>query len=321
MAGRRLTWLVLLTAACILYIFYEAFLSWYLLLAVLLCPVLSLVISLPGMLRAALTISVPEETTMGQTCILRVQSARGCLLPFGRLTFTAAATDLTGRYIMQPKDYTLSGYGGSSLNLHTPAVHCGGLQVEISRACVTDLLGLFSRKLRPDTSAVTLVLPVPVQPEILPSLPETGPSAERARGGPAEDYDLRPYRSGDAARSIHWKLSARTDGLIVREALVPADRHLELAIAFGGTQAQMDSTLSHLLWLSRMLLEREIPHSISWLDAEQALQQQEIAGMDALRQLLKTLLLSPAPENARYPSLQGAFLLDRASAVAGEETS
>lgn len=310
MAGHRLCYGLLLAAAVILYIFYEAFLSWYLLLLVLLCPIFSLLISLPAMVRAELSIQAPEETVMGQPCLLRIQSSRGTLLPFGRLTFTASVTDAAGQYIMQPKSYTLSGYGGASLNLHAPAAHCGILRVTVRRARVTDLLGLFSRRLRPVKPSMTLVLPVPVQPDILPAMPEAAPMTIRPGGGPAEDYALRTYRPGDAVRSIHWKLTARLEEPVVREALVPVSRHLDIAAAPGGSPSAVDRTLSHLLWLSSWLLEQEISHTVYWLDAEGRLQQESAADLDAQHHLLRMLLTAPFPEQIRYPEIQAAFRLD-----------
>jgi uncharacterized protein (DUF58 family) len=57
------------------------------------------------------------------------------------------------------------------------------------------------------------------------------------RGG--EYHGLREYRSDDDPRDIHWKSSARTGRLVLREYEQPADRRIIVVIpnmAFGGTE-------------------------------------------------------------------------------------
>ena len=65
---------------------------------------------------------------------------------------------------------------------------------------------------------------------------------------------------------IHWKLSAKTDNLIVREALIPDRGRLVLSFDLRGTREQLDSSLGRLIWTSRWLLEHEVPHEVMWID-------------------------------------------------------
>jgi uncharacterized protein (DUF58 family) len=46
---------------------------------------------------------------------------------------------------------------------------------------------------------------------------ESGTMTSNVRGGNDEFYGLREYRSGDNIRSIHWRSSARTNQLMIRE--------------------------------------------------------------------------------------------------------
>ena len=52
-----------------------------------------------------------------------------------------------------------------------------------------------------------------------PPLPDSGEGVQHSRVHPLGDepHQLRPYRSGDAPRTIAWKHSARRDSLVVRE--------------------------------------------------------------------------------------------------------
>lgn len=69
-------------------------------------------------------------------------------------------------------------------------------------------------------------------------------------------------------RDIHWKLSAKTDTLIVREALEPNRSQLLLTLDLRGSRAEIDQTLDILNWMSIWLLEHEAAHYVCWLQPE-----------------------------------------------------
>jgi len=57
----------------------------------------------------------------------------------------------------------------------------------------------------------------PVSPELLRQLGAAGDHAARRRGRGTDLYNLRAYRSGDDPRLIHWRSSAKSQTLVVRE--------------------------------------------------------------------------------------------------------
>ena len=64
---------------------------------------------------------------------------------------------------------------------------------------------------------------------------------------------------GDTLSSIHWKLSSKTDKLIVREALIPENSDIFLVLQ---NDAEVEAGLGILRWLSDELCRRELPHFI-----------------------------------------------------------
>ena len=121
-------------------------------------------------------------------------------------------------------------------------------------------------------------------------------------GGFSEIHDLREYRPGDSLHEIHWKLSAKTDKLIVREAEEPDLGLVVLSFDFSGTRTQLDSTLRQLLWLSGWLTEREVAHQIDWIEPDSLEPQtKSVKTPDDLRELLNTLLQTHLTGNT--PSL------------------
>ena len=93
---------------------------------------------------------------------------------------------------------------------------------------------LFRERVTPFDEVRTVIYPRPVQLELTLSrdaVGETGDSGlTRSRKGTdaTEMFDIRSSQPGDDIRSIHWKLSGKTDELIVRQA---SDRtHYDLVI-------------------------------------------------------------------------------------------
>lgn len=105
----------------------------------------------------------------------------------------------------------------------------GNYVLELDRIKIYDLTGLFYMKKRVYKTTSVLVLPEPASVEVRIS--------ERTRNfygdsdiyddfhaghDSSEIFDIREFREGDKIQRIHWKLSAKTDSLLVREDSQPS---------------------------------------------------------------------------------------------------
>jgi uncharacterized protein (DUF58 family) len=107
--------------------------------------------------------------------------------------------------------------------------------------------GLFLKAGRPKLDEVVLVYPAvgPVPWEIRSRLGEAGEAAARRRGRGPDLYDLRAYRPGDDPRLIHWRSSAKTRSLVVRE--LEDDTALDARLILTGTGARSRERLEQAL--------------------------------------------------------------------------
>ena len=103
--------------------------------------------------------------------------------------------------------------------------HAGPLTLDAGPVEVRDFLGIFRLRTGARSSAYVLVVPTgaPLRVEAgntsEPAAVMMAGAADAPRGGapvPPEYADMRPYQPGDNVRAIHWKLSARTDELMVQ---------------------------------------------------------------------------------------------------------
>ena len=247
MVKRWCLYLAVVLGCLVLIIFYQGWLASMLLLAVLGTPVLSLLVSLPAMLTARVvadlggTVQMGDEVTAKVTAVCRFPMPEyGCRIGVKRA--------LTGEsWVLKP---------GQKL----PTEHCGALVCSLKKCYIYDYLNLFRIKAHISEKATILVQPVPVkvaQPSHLERRIACG-FQPKAGGGFAEHHEMRLYRPGDGLNQVHWKLTAKTGKLMVREAMEPIKRQLVLGLEINGDGEQLDRKMGRLLWLGEYLLGRQL---------------------------------------------------------------
>lgn len=236
MAINRYLYAVALVLCGFCYLVWGQWLSWVLLLALLLFPWLSLGLSLPAIARFRAMPSSPGKLPAGSWGELSLLGS--CDLPVppfrGRLRVTNL---LTGEQIRYRPEAGI------------PTRHCGGCRVTVEKGRVCDYLGLFSFPIPACRDSFFWILPRPLPVDPLP---------EYLKSPESEPWDLRPYRPGDPLKRIHRKLSIKTDTLILR---CPSRHHrpVELSVFLAGTPDELDRTLGCIFWLGQKLLEQNIP--------------------------------------------------------------
>ena len=298
MFQRRLIYTMVLLGSLVFFWSYREWLSGLLLTAVLLTPIVSFLLSLPGLLSCKISLRCPTHVSVGSQASIGVDVR--CPLPAPlyrvRLRFTRSYTG--ERWKTVP---------GQAI----PTGHCGQLLLQTRRIWLYDYLGLVRLPVLKQQKTTILVRPIPIKPEKVPDLNRFWSSANRPKsgGGYAENHELRLYRPGDNLRQIHWKLSAKTGKLIIREPMEAIRNAALLTLELRGTGPQLDRKLGHLLWMSRYLLEKGITHRICCHtgDGLKLLPVSDESQLeDALDQLLRSTLLAAASQ-VGYPKALWRF--------------
>lgn len=90
----------------------------------------------------------------------------------------------------------------------------------------------------------------------------------RPGSDPSETFSIREYRPGDPIRQIHWKLSTKTDHLMLREVGLPVNEEtlflLETSCREVPNSGAMDAAVTALLSTSQALTTESIPHQVCW---------------------------------------------------------
>ena len=274
----------------LLSIAYQGWLGQLLLGAVIMLPLLSLGVSLPGMRSTKLHLEGPAYVSVGDTATVRI-TTHGLLPPplhRGRIRVIRA---VTGETWIFPE--------GASL----PTDHCGGLICTPEKLWVYDCLGLFRMRPRGQLSHTVTVRPHALEPKDLPQIHRALATQYRPKpgGGFGENYELRLFRPGDSLNQIHWKLTAKTRKLMIREPLIPVGRQAQILLKISGSPSELDKKFGQLLGVCQHLLDTGISHEICAVTGRGT----EFLTVDTAQTLTKavdTLLsASPAPAGAELP--------------------
>ena len=298
----RLIYAAALAGVLVFHTYYTGWFSWYLLMLTVILPWFSLLCSLFSMLRLRLSAELPERCKIGTPASVRIANADA-----QRLTppyrFDVVTTDIMAGSAVRQR-ICLS--GSKTAQVELPTQHAGAYRCEFCRGWVYDYLGLFRFPLKLPAAGALLVWPEELLPAEKPSLSELNAKAYRARpaGGFSEIHDLRAYHPGDSMRDIHWKLSAKTDGLIVREPLEAVRAQAILSFDLAGPRDTVDRTLGLLLGISGWLLSEGLAHTVCWLDpasfepeSAQILQESDLLGL--IERLLGTQIRDGTPSIAQ----------------------
>lgn len=276
----------------VFHIYYFGWYSWFLLVLAVCLPFFSLVVSLLGMIRVRLYLDAAPSCARGEQVFVTLRSVNG-FLPMPRCCFRLAVTSrMTGQ--SRSLQQHVPGQGSWYVPLDTS--HCGTLICTLEKGRVYDYLGLFRLPVRSPRPVEVTVYPVPAQPEQLPSLTQFTARRRQPKPGSgfSEEHELRDYRPGDSMRDIHWKLSAKTDRLIVREAQELIRGLTLLTFDLHGTPQAVDATLERLVWMSQWLLDHNTPHQILWIDpADCQIASAAMETPEDLQALLARLLQTP----------------------------
>ena len=209
----------------------------FLLLASLLAAALEISLSLLVRRRITASLSAPVSCRKGEDLTVELRASNACFFSCAGLRAVLRCRNLlTGETEDAVLRLSVGGRGSQQLQYTLRPRRCGKLTVELTQLHVFDLFGLRGAAVPVDCGAATLVMPTvyPVELTVSERQRSLGDSDEfsmyRPGDDPSETFALREYLSGDRIRSIHWKLSEKTGGLMVRQLGLPVDDTLLLVL-------------------------------------------------------------------------------------------
>ena len=297
----RLIYIISLIAAFFFYFLYPPWISWYILVLLLLLMPLDLLISLPGMFRVSIMMSAPYVTQKDADTVLVLTLTHSKSWPvrcvIAKLHVTGDGFSTICRIRCSPEEE-----GRREVTIDTSQT--GVTVFELKRISSVSLIGLFSLPVNAGSRVAALVLPPPVMPANTIALQHGTHLRPIPGGGFSEEHDMREYRPGDPVRSIHWKVSAKFDSLIIREPLAPPPHSRLVHIIKWNGAFERDLVLGCLLWVSDYMLKWQMPYYIQFDDKATIV---EVKQKNDLIDFLHSVLDGESKKAATLDSLPSRF--------------
>jgi len=258
---RQLLYAFCLTASFIFFLLYPPWISWYIFVLLLILIPIDLIVSLPGMMSKSVRLSVPPVLEMNTDAVFSVITIHKKSYPVRCLIvkFQAAGDGFSA--VCRIK---CSGEANDKREV-TIDTSCSGVTVfEIKRIWAVSMIGLFALPATVKARESVLILPPPVKPISSMALQHGIRLKPKPGGGFSEEHDMRDYRPGDPVRSIHWKISAKFDSLIIREPLVLPPHSRLIHVIKWRNAAERDLILGRLRWVSNYLLSRRMAYYVKF---------------------------------------------------------
>ena len=162
------------------------------------------------------------------------------------------------------------------LEVELESQYAGTIEYRLDPLILYDMLGIFCKTLSlQQHRTVGIMPPFELMPleitrrtrEFLADADEY--STEKHGDDPSEIYQIREYRPPDSIHSIHWKLSAKEDNLMVKEHGFPMGCVVLLWIRLPLTDtdsARFNRLLEQAASLSITLLEEKCIHMAAWFE-------------------------------------------------------
>jgi len=289
MVKNRIAYAAWLLAVVILHIFGNEFGTRVILYASILAPAVLIFLAWRMSSRMKIKLEAPAESTCGDSIRVLLHPQRSyvkCRL--------LCENQLTGEK-WESNDFSVE------LN------HCGLYAFTLLQPMVTDMFGLSVWKINNPPKTYTIVMPkrADVPQEISMNMTKAADSDEysmhHSGDDPSETYAIREYIPGDSLKSIHWKLSNKTNQLLVRELGMPIEQNililLETSVPKDISAERINDMASTAYNLSHKLILDNQPHRVGWLDTTTLeYQDQRIAAEAEVNELFYKLLANTIKE-------------------------
>lgn len=284
----RLCYLLVLLGTGTFFVCFNGYLSLYVFVLSLVLPVMSLLLSLPGMLgiRVSLTTGRQEDPNApaksSSNCARKGASIPLQLAVWNTTPFSSGRAKakliventFTGQRQRESFAFT-AGPRRQVFQHQLTSRTCGVVQCRLGALRVCDYLGLFSLPVKKPQELSTVFWPaihpleLEVRENLIPDSEGERYSQKKPGDDPTELFALRDWREGDRLSRIHWKLSQKLERTLVKELGQPLSDHLLFLLDLNGNGLQADILLDAFASLSNALSQEEHAHRVAWTEQAQ----------------------------------------------------
>lgn len=210
----------------------------------------------------------------------------------------------TGRSETVKKHICVRKHSESVVDFDVTSDSCGVVNIKVKKFLVSDMIGFIKINIKCHAQSDVIFLPKLIQMNMdvdTALLNFNGDSNEfdsnRPGDDPSEVYRIREYADGDRLQRVHWKASAKSDNLMVKDYSRPLACSLLIVADIKNRREDVwknaDSYVRLLLSYSLMLIEAGCRHYVTWYDKKSdMLVRQAVHSMDDVYVLMNSIMRS-----------------------------
>ena len=267
-------WIFVIISALILYLFSNETVTLALLLAIIaMLPASFLLLRLS---RRSLAISLSDAMRSDNKSTFTLTIKNNGWLPVASAEVEVRCENLrTGETDTYRIHRGLMPRKSAEAKIEVSPTHAGRYELSVSAGRMYDPLGIWNESIDCEDRRYMTSLPEIYEMHIKPvssaAMPESDVYAVRRKGSVSGDMvGIKEYVAGDPVRNIHWKLSEKTDKLLVKELGDPAtDNYLLLLDSASGLvhdTTALDAVASVFASLMHSLRLSDIAFNVGWTD-------------------------------------------------------
>jgi len=195
----------------------------------------------------------------------------------------------------------------------------GNYRYSIHGTNISDILGFVSVKKNFDETAEVFVYPErSLAAEVDMSDMNKGMTESEETVKKGHDFsdvsDVREYIPGDKLMSIHWKLSAKRDILMVKDRVAMSDQQMVILVELAGSDEEVDEVLTLAYAVTKRLVQDQTyVRLIWWSEGKYSFEERQIMSIVNLREAFSDMYYESIyydPERTRaymlsiYPELK-----------------
>jgi uncharacterized protein (DUF58 family) len=320
MLKQRLSYGLLLVAACIIYLLADRREALIFLILIAGLPVVSALLCHMAVRSIHMKLLVRQICRVGEQIPVTIQLEKKNSLPMGTVHFILLfETRLYGQ--KKNVEFTLQPVEKKEMifEYNWYASDCGAVRIYMKDAQCRDFFGLFSWKIPAKLMEEILVYPADLHIETeLQRRPETKNFGDlyapnRIGQDVSEVAGLRDYMAGDSLKSIHWKLSGKLNRMIVREFGYPSNYNTLILYQImtksesgAVSNARNNTVLAMISALSYSLLEQNLEHHVGKF-LPGGLQAVPVNSLQSHEMMLEEILFSTVEKETETGDLAYSF--------------
>ncbi len=257
MAVRIVLYVLLAVAAFVFYLIYKLWISWYILMLIIVLPLMSLAICLYVSKSLKIVMNAPSVVDMKSDSYIKFTPKT---TSFDLLRLLRYRARIKIRDVMTDKTeiVTVHAVGKAVKQVPIRTNHCGVFEYSLQSIRIFDIFGIFSFKKPLRERGYITVMPLPQTSGVSNLDALRARSYKRSNNPYTEIYDIRDYYVGDPIKSIHWKSSAKKDKLMVKEPQEQVGGRTRIFVKLSNERSEVDRKLGELLYICDYFMDKDM---------------------------------------------------------------